>query len=487
MNVCDYFLEKSGNLNKDVLLGNAGTLSYPELTLKSRKLASYLIKTINENNNIVVLFPNSVNFIIIYLSVLKSGNTCVPLNTDIEKKNLDYIVDKTKAKVFFVQKKNRHTIDYTDAILIDEEDLTRIIENNNPVDFSSNFDENRLAEIIFTSGSTGEPKGVMITHRNLIANTNSILQYLKITTNDIILIVLPFYYCYGLSLLHTHLRVGGSVVLNNTFIFLGSVINDLLNYSCTGFSGVPSHFQILLRKTKSFKDTSFRNLRYVTQAGGKLHTVFIKEFIDTFPDTTFYVMYGQTEATARLSYLPPERLKDKLGSIGNGIPGVKLDIFNERNEPTSTDEVGELVASGENIMKGYLDDEEATAQVIRNGWLHTGDLAKRDEDGFFYLVGRSKEMIKVGGRRINPKEIEEVILRLPEVIDCSIDGVEDELLGEAIKATIYINNIKDNKLTAKDIQAYCAEKLVSFKIPQYIEFKENINIASTGKKVKGKL
>jgi long-chain acyl-CoA synthetase len=487
MNACDYFLEKSGNLEKDFVLGNAGKISYPELSLQSRKLASYLFKTINENNNIVVLFPNSVTFILIYLAVLKSGNVCVPLNTDIEKKNLDYIVDKTNAKVFFVQKKNRHTIDYPDVILIDEEDLARIIENNNPVDFSADFDESRLAEIIFTSGSTGEPKGVMITHRNLITNTNSILEYLKLNTNDIILIVLPFYYCYGLSLLHTHLRVGGSIVLNNTFIFLGSVINDLINYNCTGFSGVPSHFQILLRKTKSFKDTSFPSLRYVTQAGGKLHTVFIKEFIDTFPNTTFYVMYGQTEATARLSFLPPERLKDKLGSIGNGIPGVKLDIFNERNEPTAPDEVGELVASGENIMKGYLGDEEATGQVIRNGWLHTGDLAKRDEDGFFYLVGRSKEMIKVGGRRINPKEIEEVILRLPEVIDCSIDGVEDELLGEAIKATIYINNIKDNKLIAKDIQTYCAERLVSFKIPQFIEFKENINIASTGKKVKGKL
>lgn len=487
MNVYDYFLEKSGNLEKNLVLGNAGTLSYPDLSIKSRKLASYLVKAINENNNIVVLFPNSVNFIIIYLAVLKSGNVCVPLNTDIEKKNLDYIVDKTNAKVFFVQKKNRHAIDYPGAILIDEEDLSGIIENTELFDFAGEFDEHRMAEIIFTSGSTGEPKGVMITHRNLIANTNSILEYLKLTSNDIILIVLPFYYCYGLSLLHTHLRIGGSVVLNNTFIFLGSVLNDLINFKCTGFSGVPSHFQILLRKTKSFKNNIFPGLRYVTQAGGKLHTIFIQEFIDTFPDITFYVMYGQTEATARLSYLPPERLKDKLGSIGNGIPGVKLDIFNENDEPTITDEIGELVASGENIMKGYLGDVEGTNQVIRNGWLHTGDLAKRDADGFFYLVGRSKEMIKVGGRRINPKEIEEVILRLPEVIDCSIDGVEDELLGEAIKATIYINSLKDNHLTAKDIQTYCASKLVSFKIPQFIEFKENINIASTGKKVKGKL
>ena len=130
---------------------------------------------------------------------------------------------------------------------------------------------------------------------------------------------MPFYYCYGLSLLHTHLRVGGAVHMNNSFIFIGSVIDDLNTYKCTGFAGVPSHFQILLRKTKDFKTTKFHTLRYVTQAGGKLHTAFIEEFIDAFPDIRFNVMYGQTEATARLSYLPPEDLRRKLGSLGRGI------------------------------------------------------------------------------------------------------------------------------------------------------------------------
>ena len=208
--------------------------------------------------------------------------------------------------------------------VINESSLKELIEKNkvNSKDSEDDkslqepFDENRLAEILFTSGSTGVPKGVMLTHLNLRANTESILSYLKLTSNDSMLLVLPLYYCYGLSVLHTHLKVGASIFLNNNFILLGSVINNLIKYKSTGFAGVPSHFQMLLRKSQTFKNTEFPNLRYVTQAGGKLHEAFIEEFITAFPTVDFFVMYGQTEATARLTYLPPTSVKSKIGSIG---------------------------------------------------------------------------------------------------------------------------------------------------------------------------
>lgn len=488
MNVYDYFFQDSAKLDKDFVLGSKESISFKSLNERSLNLASWLNKTIGEGKNILLLYPNSVNSIIAYLAIIKSGNICVPLVSEIEKSNLDYIVNTTEASCFFVPARKSSLIDYKGAILIDEKEF-QILNDKKPVTipFKAEFDENRLAELIFTSGSTGEPKGVMLSHKNLKANTESILEYLKLSANDTIMAVLPFYYCYGLSLLHTHLRVGGSIVLNNSFIFIGAVISDMIKYRCTGFAGVPSHFQILLRKTKSFKETTFPDLRYVTQAGGKLHTSFISEFIESFPEIQFYVMYGQTEATARLSFLPPDRLSDKLGSIGKGIPGVELKILNNTGKPVKPNEVGELLAKGDNVMLGYFKDKAATDHTLKDGWLYTGDLAKKDEDGFIYLVGRMKEMIKVGGRRINPKEIEEVIVSIPEVIDCSVEGIDDEFLGEAIKATVNIQKLSENKLTDKDIQEYCASKLSLFKVPKFIEFKENMVLAATGKKVLGKL
>jgi acyl-CoA synthetase (AMP-forming)/AMP-acid ligase II len=297
-------------------------------------------------------------------------------------------------------------------------------------------------------------------------------------------VVLPFHYCYGLSLLHTHLKIGGAVVLNNTFIFLGSVINDLNKYKCTGFAGVPSHFQILLRKTTSFLEMDFPHLRYVTQAGGKLHHVFIKEFTRAFPKTKFFVMYGQTEATARLSYLPPELIEKKKGSIGKGIPNVKLEVVDEKDVPVHPGETGEIIAKGDNIMLGYLNDPESTAKTLRNGWLHTGDLARKDKDGFIYIVARTKEILKVRGKRISPKEIEEIIVSVPSVVDCSIEGFDDELLGEGIKAIVVLKEGSDQETEKEHILESCKKNLTPYKIPQVFEFVNRIKISDSGKKVK---
>jgi len=487
MNIFDYLFSASKNLNKDFILGPAEQISYRQIFKKGLKLANYLNKEIGENQNIILISQNSIFFLIAYLGIMKSGNVCVPLNPVIEQENLEFILNTTKNKYVFAPKRIRAKYTIPNVKIFEEADLDAIV--NLPLHEKDNlpgsFDDNRLAQILFTSGSTGLPKGVMLTHKNLASNTESIIEYLKLTSDDIIEIVLPFYYCYGLSLLHTHLKVGGSVVLNNNFIFLGAIFNDLEKYKCTGFAGVPSHFQILLRKSKSFTEKEFPNLRYFTQAGGKLHNIFIKELVDAFPDKKCFVMYGQTEATARLSYLPAELVLTKIGSIGKGIPNVTLEVFNKNDEPVKVGEVGEIVAKGDNIMLGYFNDPESNKLTIKNGWLYTGDMAKKDEDGYIYLVARKKEIIKVGGKRISPKEIEEVIVSIPEVVDCTIEGVYDEILAEAIKATIVLTDNMDQEKGREIILSTCRSKLAMYKVPQILEFKKRLAVNQSGKKVAG--
>ena len=413
----------------------------------------------------------------------------MPLNPLIEPTNYKYIEELTQSKLLFISERIRSNI-IVNSETFSESNLIEILENNNEVNLKEafnnqvTFDENRVAEIIFTSGSTGTPKGVMLTHLNLQANTESILSYLKLTQSDSSLLVLPLYYCYGLSVFHTHLKVGASIVFNNSFMLLGTVINDLVKYKCSGFAGVPSHFQMLLRKSQSFAKIKLPFLRYVTQAGGKLHESFIKEFTQAFPSVVFFVMYGQTEATARLSYLPPKLLKLKIGSIGTAIPGVLLKVVDHNDDFLGVDEIGEIVAKGDNIMKGYFNDIKGTNEVLKNGWLHTGDLGLIDKDGFIFITSRSKNIIKVGGNRISPKEIEEVIVTNPEVVDCTVYGVEDQLLGETIKAVIVVNEWSNISELKNEILKLCREKLSIIKIPQKIVFSVKLNVSSNGKKIK---
>ena len=486
MNVFDYFFEHSGKLDKNLILGSRETVSYLKIYSDSLHLSQSLKEKYPENQNILVLCENSVFSVMAYLAILKSGHVCVPLNPNIEFENLEKVISKTKSELAFVNKKYAARFSNFSFNIITEEAFDKWIGDTKNLSLVSEaeFNGDRLAEIIFTSGSTGEQKGVMITHNNIISNTESIIEYLKLTQEDTIEIVMPFYYCYGLSLLHTHLRVGGSVVLNNTFIFIGSVINDLNKYNCTGFAGVPSHFQILLRKTKDFKQTKFHSLKYVTQAGGKLHTAFIQEFIDSFPEIKFIVMYGQTEATARLSYLPPAELKRKLGSIGKGIPGVVLKVINENGVQVKPGEIGEIIAKGGNIMPGYFMDEEATKHALKDGWLHTGDIATVDEDGYIFIQSRKKEIIKVRGIRISPKEIEEVIVTYPGVIDCTIQAENDEITGESIKAIVFINETELPNFTVDLIKQHCAQKLAIHKVPQKVVFDTKLTFNLAGKKSK---
>ncbi|ABD42798.1 AMP-dependent synthetase and ligase [Methanospirillum hungatei JF-1] len=397
------------------------------------------------------------------------------METSISDKSLTSIINGCRISAFFVQKKFLSKFSNNEKILT--EDLLVTLPTSK-LPNTIHVRDNDVAVVIFTSGSTGTKKGVMLTHGNLCANTESIVQYLKLTSQDRVCATLPFFYCYGASLLHTHLRIGGSIVIAN-HIFLGGVIRDINSFFCTGFAGVPSTYQILINKTPFLKE-DMPTLRYMTQAGGQLPNKYIKIIAEAFPQKEFFVMYGATEATARLSFLPPDKVLTKLGSIGKGIPGVTLEVINGDGKTVQSGETGEITAIGDNIMKGYYGDPEGTQSVIKSGRLHTGDLATVDDEGYIYVIGRTKNIIKSGGYRISPNKIEEFICSIDGVNGCVVLGLPDEIMGEAVIAVVQPGKIPESSLR-EQILTRCTQHLPSYKIPKQIFFIQEFPLNASNK------
>jgi len=492
LNIVDYFFEKPRDMQKPVIFYEGELVSYENL-LDRVKAVSGFLRRFNQRKNVLIVGDNSPFTVESYLGVIGAGCVAVPIHPRTSNSDFKYIIESADIDTAFIQKKYLKKFPSDQFltlknIILDEAEESYDSINTLKSDVSSfaNVDKDDLAVIVYTSGSTGVPKGVMITHQNINANTDSIVDYFKLKSDDRIMVVLPFSYCFGASLLHSHLRVGGEIVINNAFLFAGKVLEEINEKKCTGFAGVPSHFQILLRRTK-IKSMDFPTLRYVAQAGGKLANPFINELIEALPKANIFIMYGQTEATARLSYLEPSLLKTKLGSIGKGIPGVTLEVLNKQDKKVKPGEVGEIVAIGENIMKGYWDDIEETSKVIRNGKLFTGDLATVDEDGFIYVVEREKQIIKSGGYRVSPKEIEEFIVAMPEIVEAAVIGVPDDILGESIKAYVTLRDPKNSVISQGDIISTCRKSLPSYKVPRYVEFIKTIPKNTSGKVLKDEL
>lgn len=336
-----------------------------------------------------------------------------------------------------------------------------------------------LALILYTSGSTGNPRGVTLTHGNLVANTNQIQAYLELTADDSVCCVLPFHYSFGNSLLLTHVNCGGRVVVDNRFAFPQKVLETLEQERCTGFSGVPSHYAILASRT-DFLKRRWPHLRYLSQAGGAMSPELTRRLHADLPGSIrLLVMYGQTEASARLAWLPPDRLPDKIGSIGVAIPGVTLTVKRDDGSVCDEGETGEIVADGPNIMQGYWNDSVETAEVLFDDGLHTGDLAYRDRDGFIFIVGRAKTMIKAGANRVSPRQIEDVILELEVVAEAAVFGVPDELLGEAIVACLV--PVPGATIDQKTVLLHCRNHLASFKIPSAVHILSDLPRNASGK------
>jgi len=258
----------------------------------------------------------------------------------------------------------------------------------------------------------------------------------------------------------------------------------MIEEKVTGFSGVPSTFSILMNHS-SIGKMEFPDLRYITQAGGHMPAEIKKRLLYKFPDKEIYIMYGATEASARLAYLEPDMLSQKLNSFGKAISNVEIKIITKQGNDAGVNEEGEIVARGSNIMKNYWNAPEDTKKVLKNGWYYTGDLGIMDEEGYFFVTGRKRDMIKVGIYKVSANEIEETLYKYPGVTEAAVIGIPDDNLGEAVKA--YIVTSEDVNITSDDITNYCSENLSSHKIPKQIEFINVLPKNESGKILKHEL
>lgn len=514
------FLERSAGLYPDkvAIIHGKVRATYSEINSRADSLATYLLSiAVEKGDRIALLMENCVEYVISYYGIMKAGAVAVPLNSDLKPEGLRYAIEDLEAKILISNKRfeklisasNLHELGLMHLILKSPHDLPSSIFHLPSISFDSasspqlsalsselSVDSSSpyalcampnaplpsdLASIIYTSGSTGGPKGVMLTHSNIVDNVSSICQYLHLTDKDTQMCVLPFFYVMGKSLLNTHIAVGATVVINNQFAFPASVLKEMIAEKVTGFSGVPSTFAYLLHRSPlaSSRD-KLTSLRYVSQAGGHMSRAIKEELRRVLPShTEIFIMYGATEAAARLSYLEPSCFADKMESIGKAIPGVELKVLSDKGEAAATGEVGELVARGSNIMPGYWRRSEASEKALANGWYHTGDQAYIDEEGFFFVVGRQDDLLKVGGHRLSPVEIEDVLMEAGILVEAVVVGVPDELLGNKLSVLAVPANNSCNENT---VLGYCAGRLPKYKVPSEVRFAKNLP-----KKVSGKI
>lgn len=487
----DIILEQQHN-NKIAIEDEKEHITYRELHNTCTKISETIQRESDckNNRNVGIFLNNSVDYAKAYFSIAYMDRTIIPVEVTLSKEQIVSILDYCEISTIITNKKyfeqltnSLQDYEYFMEIFCIEENKLYQFEGKSRLlseSMESGVSVQDTAIMLHTSGTTSNPKRVMLTHNNLITNVKSNIKSLKLNEEDKSLIVLPMYFGYcNSSQFLTHMYLGASVVIAPQPFNPARFLSFIEKYSITNTTCIPSMLFLTIAMKKKYDLTS---LRYLCFGGGLMPVEKLEKIISYFSNTSVIQTYGLTEASPRVTCLLPEDAFKKIGSVGKAIPDVTVDVVDENGISVNKGERGEIVVKGNNVMKGYYKHPEATSKVLKNGWLHTGDIGMFDQDGYLYIVGRIKNLIISGGLNIYPEEIEEVITSIDGVKEVLVVSEKHDLLGEVPVAKIVTDG---TELVATEIISYCRQKLDSHKIPKRVIFCEKLEKTYNGKIKRG--
>ncbi|WP_423801828.1 class I adenylate-forming enzyme family protein [Neobacillus sp. SAB-20_R2A] len=464
-------------------------MTYGQLYQQAKNLAGYFQEKGYQKDDIIAVYlPNSDYFVICYYACQLGGFSVMPVNTKLTAPEVEYIFSHSEAKaiiydVRYEAQLNQISLEqFEDRLAVGGEDSLLAVLADDKIPFQPvKVDEDDTAVVFYTSGTTGKPKGVMLSAGNVRAAAQIWSDVMEITAADRMHIVTPLFHCAASHCFTVPtIYKGGTVVIEEAFS-PEQTLRTMEKEKVTIFFGVPAIYSILLN-TPKMAETDLSRLRLFTYGAAPMPYELVRTVKERYPDVKVQNLYGQTENSPGATTLKDHYALDKVGSVGEPLPGLEVQVVDEFGEPVPTGEVGEIVVKGPLVMKGYLKNEEATRQALKNGWLYSGDLGRFDQDGLLYIVDRKKDMINRGGENVYPVEVEEVLYQIPEILEAAVVGVPHPIYGEVPKA--FVVPKEGRTLTEEDVLTYCKTKLAKYKLPVELDFLDTLPRNASGKVLK---
>jgi len=479
MNLAEIIYASPAKDDEIAIFSNSDRITYGELREKTARIAGSLRNSgLKKGDHVSLVFPNFPDFIYSYFAVISLGGVVVPVNPIFKPYEMNYIFSHSDAKVIIYSKLFEATVKEAapdNALIVDDLILTQWAENGEKISPVS-VKKDTLAVIMYTSGTTGKPKGAMLSHGNLMANSESVIDELHLTKEDIMLTVLPLFHSFGAMVgMISPLRAGGKVVLLPRFM-PDAVIKAIRDFGVTIFPAVPSMFAVLNR-VKDVSRQDLPSLKYCISGGAPMPLEVMEEFERKF-GVPIYEGDGPTECSP-VTAVNPIGGKRKPASIGLPVKFVEMEIADENGKFLPPEDIGEIVVKGPNVFLGYYKDPEATKEAFFGEWFRTGDIGKKDKDGYFYILDRKKDMIIVDGMNVYPREIEELLYRIEGVSEAAVVGVKNKLHGEIPVAFIALK--ESAELSPSQIREFLRDKLAAYKIPRKYVFLPTLPKTPTGK------